>query len=604
MTDGPTPGFQPSQITQDNSATSQGPTPGFVPSGTLQGAQSNPLQVGVPYSPGKDDFGPGALDRIIDAVRPFASQGVGALAAGGASLIPGVGESGIAQTTADTQGYALTDALMQQLKSNHPGFGESMMEGEKQAVINAVAGQIVKGIFRGGQAVMSTVKPAIYDHFPTTSQALESYGYHALGSAAKFVEDFGAGDAKAKALDRAGGAGFTQALKLANLVNGRMASVNADPVKLADKIRGTLEDGLEKTNDYTSFPVKPKLELPEHPGYPEMPALPEKPGPTPLPDKPATYKSYGQGFKDQIENAHQENVNAIKLTDKQALADYNARVAKIKTDYAAGNDLIDSQHETNVQNAKQDYSQKLDQYKADLQQYKNTPYTVTQEALNVLSGGSNPFSKVDAVLQDSDRLSKVLSAGQQMGKAGDNVRKDLQSYQLMRMVNDATKKDAFGNIRINPDKITAVWNDPDMQNTLNTLWGKQGRENVTNFIQRLSQTQDVQKTYPFAKSIRLVSGGLQLGADVIAGTLSAGKAAKSVGSLFIPLGAMGKLLSNDKVARVVTAMAGAEPLDIPKERAAQMIANALHGTSLAVLDSGGKKNWGHFDAKGEWVDDK
>lgn len=437
------------------------------------------LKLGIPQGTaptGGYNFDP-ALNKAIDFIRPFVGNAAGLASAAGVGLLT---KNPAAAFGAETQGYAGIDSLMQQLKTRDQApasFTEGLAEGEKQAFLNAISQRIVGGLFRGGKAFFSADQPEIYNFKPTTAQALESFGYNRLATIAKFAEDFGATGSKSEALDRAGGAGFTQALKFANAVNGRTFTINSDPVKLADKLREDLSNGL-------------------------MPA------------------------------------------------DRNP------------NHFVTSLH------------------------------VASQEALDTLNGGSNPFMKIDQVLQDPDRLSKVLTAGQLAGQAGLNVRKDLQSYQFMKMMNDATTKDATGAIRIDPTKLSSTWNDPEMNTSLNTLWGKGGRQDVSDFIKQIAYTQDKQDTYPVAKALRFIDGGFMLGAGLLTGNLNIAGGAAAFGGLFVPTAVIGNALTKPGVARVLTAMAGAEPLNPVLKRASAGLWDTLQGTSVALMDSGGKKTWG------------
>ena len=465
-------------------------TPGQIAAALQQSQKPSSLQIGVPYKPGNDVLGDDVLNKAIDFIRPFAGNAVGDLAA-----IPGGAFGGpVGAFGAETQGYAGIDALMQQLKvGNKSTFGESIGEGEKEALINAVGGRIMGGLFRGAKAFFSADQPEIYNFKPTTSQALEAFGYHALGNVTKFAEDFGASGAKSDALDRAGGAGFTQALKFANAINGRTFTVNSDPVKLADKIRGTLEDGLNSSG-----------------------------------------------------------VSSLN-------------VAKA---------------------------------------FNNKQYQASDEALQILKGGSNPYAKIDAVIQDPDRLSKVLTAGQLAGTAGSNVRKDLQAYQFMKMMNDATTEDIQGNVRIDPNKLSQTWNDPEMNTSLDTLYGKQGRANVTDFFKNIAATQDKQNTYPIAKQLRLVDGGIAFSAGLLTGNIHIASGAAGLAGLFVPSAVVGNLLTKESTARIVTAMAGGEPLGKSAQLASKLVTDALQGTSVALMGSDGKKTWGTFDKNGNFIENK
>lgn len=420
------------------------------------------------------------LNKAIDISRPFVGNAVGDVT--GALAAP-LGP--IASFGAETQGYSLVDSLMKMLKpdyaKNNNGYAENLLDSEKDALVNAVGGRVMGALFRGGNALFGKGPiPEIYKFAPTTSQVLEAHGFHALGTVAKFAEDFGASGAKAEALDRAGGQGFTQALKFSNALNGRQSFTNSDPVKLAGKIRETLEQGL----------------------YPN-------PGSSP------------------------------------------------------------------------------------------TTHLASQEALDTLSGGKNPFAKIDTVIQDPDRLEKVLATGQINGVQG--VKKDLQSYQFMRMVNDATTKDASGAIRIDPNKLSKAWSDPDMNTSFDTLYGKVGkggiRDDITNFFKNIATTQDKMHSYPVAKQLRFLGAGFAIPTALITGNVTGAESALgTIAGLYIPTAVVGNLLTKPTTARILTAMAGGESLGASQKVAARVLTNALQGTSIALINSQGQKKWGSLQS--------
>ena len=186
-----------------------------------------------------------AWDKAIDFIRPFVGNAAGGIAGTAAGTVSANPILGVA---AETQGYAGIDSLMQYLKTNQPkSYKEALTRSEMEAVTNAVAGRILGSVWKATKGVYNSGMPEIYKLAPTTSQVLENYGRHALAKGTGFLEDFGAPVAKAAALDRIGGKGFTQSLALANQLNGRTASVNGDPVKLADRIKDAISEGIDTT---------------------------------------------------------------------------------------------------------------------------------------------------------------------------------------------------------------------------------------------------------------------------------------------------------------------------------------------------------------------
>lgn len=423
--------------------------------------------------PEKFDLDP-ALSSAIDTLRPIIAGGVGALSGAGATIIPVAGQIPGVPLAADIAGYAATDRLLSSLKplQQTPAGqqSEGISDSIKDGFINAVGSRILGGTWRTIKAFDTAGVPEIYKYAPTSAQALEAYGHHKIATMAKFAEDFGAAGAKAAALDKAGGAGFTQALAFANSLNGRFYGTNVDPVKLSDKIRGTLKNGL-----------------------------------TP-------------GLNPTIHHA-------------------------------------------------------------------------SDEALDILRGGQNPFQKIDDVLQDPNRLGKVLNAGDLQGTT---TRNDLQAYQFMRMMHTASTRDAQGNVvRIDPNRLSTMFNDPDMNTSLNALYGKDGMKDVRNFIQNLSYTQDKQQTYPVAKQLRLVGSGFKIGTALLSGNLHmAASTATDIAGFYLPMYAMGKLLTSPTTSKIVTRLAGSQPLSASAQYVARVLTSVIQGMNIAVIDSKGNKQWG------------
>lgn len=452
------------------------------------------LSIGVPRGPVQVSTSPSyTMPQIMDSLRPFIAGAAGTGAAAGAAMIPVAGEIPGVPLAAESLGYGAVDYLLKKLNPNteaqRQAKGDEVTDSIKDGLINAVGGRVINGIFKGVQAFRNADLPEIYKFSPTTSQALEALGWHKMATLSKFAEDFGATGAKADALDKAGGAGFTQALSFANALNGRTAAVNVDPVKLADKLRGELENHLV----------------------------------------PASGSYLGQ--------------NTIKRAP-----------------------------------------------------------TASEEALNILNGGKNPFQKLDDVIQDPDKLAKVLKVGQLAGSSGMNVRRDLQAYQFMRMINDGTTKDAMGNIRIDPNKIANIWNDSELKTSLDTLYGKQGREDVSNFIKNIAYTQDKQTDYPIAKQVRFVGNGFNLLGSLLTGNLhAAGGAAATLAGFYIPTAVAGRLLVNPSVSKLLGKMAAGEPLGVPTQYAGKSLVNALQGLNIAMIDAKGNKTWGQIktDSNGD-----
>jgi len=451
---------------------------GFVP---LGGTSSRPLSLGIPHAPGlanSPNFSPDTiLNKTIDFIRPFIGNTAGSLAA-----IPGAAVGGpIGSFGAETQGYALADTALKYLKTEPPGsLGESLTDSERDALINAVGGRIIGRVFKVGQAIRNANMPEIYKMFPTTSQALENYGYHKLATTAKLFEDLGSPGSKSTAQARSGFQSFMQALQLSKVMNGRDPLLtNADPAQLYKSIREQLAEGLT-------------------------------PG---------------------------------------------------------------------VQPGSKQFQSKL--------------HYASQEALNLLEGGQNPFQALDDVISNRGKLNKYLSLGQQYAAPGSNLRGDLQAYQWTRMFNQATKQIAPGQARVNPEILNSIWNKPELQGSLNDLYGAGIKKNLDEFIGKVLQVQDKPIGGELGAKLKYIGGGFSL-AGGLATMLGVPQGAV-VGSLYIPTAAMGKILtSTPETAKYLTSLleSGGQQLSMNKQIASRAIFNALQGSSIALMDDKGKKTWG------------
>jgi hypothetical protein len=217
----------------------------------LGAAQKNPLQMGVPYSPGKSPTGSdlnNIWDKTIDFIRPWVGQASGSML--GALATPG---GPAAVLGGDVAGYGATDLALQSLKTGDFNLQEGLSEASKEALINAVGGRIVNGVVAGARTMRNANLPDIYSLFPTTSQALEHLGWKNLSTIPKALEDLGAYKTKQAALDKSGGAGFSQWLDTANRLTGKDRLSLQDPTYLKDQVIDKLKQGFNANAQPGSF---------------------------------------------------------------------------------------------------------------------------------------------------------------------------------------------------------------------------------------------------------------------------------------------------------------------------------------------------------------
>ena len=452
------------------------PDDDFVPLDDNLGKPSGkkPLSM-LPQGPSQGGVDDSAVGQVMNMLRPYIS---GAAGLGGGMLAGGP----VGSFLGGVAGYTGADVAQKELNpTNSESLGEALSDSATEGLINEVGGRIFQGIGAGVKAVRNANQPEIYKLFPKSSAALENFGYYNLAAGARILEDFGAPKASIEALDKSGGAGFTRALMLSNLMNsgGRFTkNVFQDPKVLFKKITDTLEKGINKN---------------------------ATPG-----------------------------------------------------------------------------------------QFQSPVHYASQEALDLMNGTATPFQTLDDVIADKTKLQKVLAVGQSVGPKNLNVRKDLQAYYWNRVFDEATTHTGPGQATIDPKKINDLWMNPKLTENLETLYGKQGKENLDTFMKQVYDTQKAPMTFPGLGKLKYIGGGFAAG-GMLGGLLNAsamGAAGKALGALYIPTAVMGKLLTNTNVGRFITAARGAEPLSQGGKLLSRGIFNALEGSRVALLDDKNQKFWG------------
>lgn len=178
------------------------------------------------------------MDTLMNFIRP--------MVAGGASTAAGAFSGPAAPVTAPLA-YVATDALMQKLQSKPPtSIASSALNLEPGGVASTLAntgeqfaaGKAFSGVLNAaGRAKKAWFDPEYFGpigrHSPTTEQLANATGHTALGTFTKHVEDMNI-VSKTAALDRAGGKGFTEALRTAKNAG---LNFNRDPNVMLDMAR-------------------------------------------------------------------------------------------------------------------------------------------------------------------------------------------------------------------------------------------------------------------------------------------------------------------------------------------------------------------------------
>ena len=454
-------------------------------------------------------------DMAIDLARPILS-GAGATAAATAALPADPFTLGGASLAAGGGAYLGIDALLQHLKSNpQQNSGAAQLLGAKQGgasatVLNSIqqalevaaGSKVFRGVSAGIKAIRDVDLPEIQNFLPTTGQAanaalaetpkpLLSQGIptalgnwwtrlklNVLGSGASTLEGFNA-KARSAALDRTGGAGFTQALQ---------------------------------TSKELGFDLQ----------------------------------------KDPFTGHFQDPMDPVYNLTKNSMI---------------GNTGFDMSPDLSLDKA---------------------------------------YKTIDSTIADVDKLKNTLATASATG-TGDNLRKAFQQRQFSKMFNDATTRDvATGStytdnvVRINPKSFNDTWTDPAMQKSLKELYNAPQRANIEQFFKNVEMTQDKVSSFPMAKPLWMLRGGVGLGMGLVTSMLTGNVAesalAGGAGITGMVLGGdeLAKMLTNPKTGRFLVRLAGGEAPGASEQFIGKMMSQVLNGSTVALIDSKGNKHPGQL----------
>jgi hypothetical protein len=487
-------------------------------------------------------------DMGIDLVRPLAS-GAAATAAATAALPVDPFTLGGASLVAGGGAYLGMDALLQYLKSNpqqnsglaqlinakQGGASATIANSIQQALEVAGGAKLLRGVSAGIKAIRDVDLPEIQNFLPTTGQAANSalaetpkpdiasqgiptalsnwwtrLKLNVLGTGASTLEGFNT-KARSAALDRTGGAGFTQALQTSK-------ELGFDLQK--DPFTGHFQD-----------PMDPAYSLITHP-------------------------------------------------DRMPLGEGSYTPIKIKPG--------------------KDYQPLT---RTETYQPKTEPTIIPGEPdLHLYDS----YKKIDDVIADVDKLKNTLAVAQVNG-TGDNLKKAFQQRQFSKMFNDATTRDvATGNpytdnvVRINPKSFNDTWTDPAMQKSLKELYNAPQRANIEQFFKNIEMTQDKVSSFPMAKPLWMLRGGVGISmglvTSMLTGNVAEGALAGGAGITGMVLGGdeLAKMLTNPKTGRFLVRLAGGEAPGASEQFIGKMMSQVLNGSTVALIDSKGEKHPGQL----------
>ena len=208
-------------------------------------------------------------------------------------------------------------------------------------------------------------------------------------------------------------------------------------------------------------------------------------------------------------------------------------------------------------------------------------------------------ASLDKLIANPTRLQDALTRSQGSG-AGINARQDIAAYRLARMQQEATTLGPNGVVKVDPLKVAASLNDPEMAASNKILFSGKQMSNIQQFYKNFAETQDKLQGFGGFGKLRLAMEGIGLTGS-LAHALITGNAAPVAVALApigveIGLAGLAKTLSNPKTARLMLALANNEALGVSDQFAAKVIMQAIQGATGNLINKDGSKT--PFQVKG------
>lgn len=221
----------------------------------------------------------------------------------------------------------------------------------------------------------------------------------------------------------------------------------------------------------------------------------------------------------------------------------------------------------------------------------------------LLNTTTTPVDSVNAIIDDPTKLRRALNSGKLQIPTNSgfkyitsNTRKDLQGYELMRLMNDARTVDPKDPTKFifDANKLYSNWTDASKSESYKMLFGQKNRADIDQFFKNVSAVSDKfnQANVSRYLMVRLGLDGVALGAG-IAGFMTGGDLTSSVLRSGTVLGAtitahgLGKLMTNPSTARLMVALGQGAPLGMSTNLASRLISQALRNTPITLKTSQG-----------------
>lgn len=224
---------------------------------------------------------------------------------------------------------------------------------------------------------------------------------------------------------------------------------------------------------------------------------------------------------------------------------------------------------------------------------------------------NSPVPEIDKIMADPVKLQRALNAGELKMPSGtiasSNMRKDLQGYKVMTMLQDAWKGDPINPQvgTIQPEKLMGSWNDPAFGEGKKLLFSQQQRADIDQFFKNIAMTQQKQSFGGVpSKVMWAVRGGIAFSPALFTGAMT-GSADWGLGVLGVTASGMAasRLLTSPTMARMMVAMSAGQPVGRSTEYISRQIVGALQGTGalISIQNKDGKKIDGTIDKDGKFT---
>lgn len=588
---------------------------------------------------------------IAQGVRPFSAPLALEAGAKTAEMAPGgpivkaIAGAGVGAST-----YLGLDQLLQKLSGHEPSIGDSAA----QLAINETigrSGDVLAKLFRGK---VSPSLEQLKGLSPTVGQALqhEDIGQNFLGKTSAFIENMFAPGAKANAQLRSGK--LAEGLVDQEVAKGSPGIDFSSPVKFAGKTQENLlatqaayqnESNrqaetarlIAKTN--TQQIVPPNVQA----TYQRL-GMPVPPNVGRTVEGPIQHttllEAAHQIVQDQSKllNGPVEDDKRIGNIAHKLVSNANARFDPANGKLISADPMSFSEawevkqsfdkyfdKDPNLRPfakaLNQDIENSIGGWKVGNQQaqkaFQNAKATV-QERINTFQpedsklnlskviDSTDDFSPtLRAILEDSTKTQKVLNTGAVQFPSGvfysNNARQDLAGYNLKQLWWDSSDYSSDKGISVNAKQMLSRFNDPANLDKNKQLYSSQTRANIDQLLKNIALTQEKSGgSASWLPKITAIRSGLAIAPALVSGITGSVEHGLQVAGVELGAAAIGKLMTNQDVARAVINVAGGQALGMSDTLFNRKLAAALQGAAITLINQEGKRQKGTIDRDGKF----